>query len=230
MARQTDSEITGTFDNIIFYERNGDFLIRTVQKQTEATEKAAKNFGSASNKAKILRQLLHALLPNPKDRNMQNRLTPVMREFLALMTDRKTISPDDNPLAGFRFVESSDLKDCLQFSLGLSHQPEGGIVVEIPEINPSHSIAAPVGTSRVQLDLMAVGFGMNDELTFQGNLKMISIPYADEMQPSINQIVEIDAQSGSILVVAAALSYWNYNRQISQLGFMPVEVAAVFKQ
>ncbi|HUH32815.1 MAG TPA: hypothetical protein VLZ28_02620 [Daejeonella sp.] len=230
MARQIDSEITGTIDDIIFYERNGKFLMRSVQVQTAATRKAAKDYGRASNKAKILRQLLQPLLPNPKDRNMQNRLTPAMREFLALLPAKTAFPPTENPLVGFRFVVSSDLKDCLRFPLGYSQQPDGNILIELPAINPPQSIAAPTGTSRVQLKLMAVGFNLNDEQTFSSNMELISIPYVNEMQEAVNQLLEVDVQTTNLVVVAAALSYWNHDKQISQVGFMPVEIVSVFKR
>jgi hypothetical protein len=65
MAGQIDMEITGTIENIIFYKSRGDFLMRTLPMQTAATRKASKNFGYASSKAKLLRQLLYPLLPLP---------------------------------------------------------------------------------------------------------------------------------------------------------------------
>ena len=211
------------------YEREGEFFIRTVQKQAKSSQKAAKNYGRASSKSKIVRQLLLPLLPNPRDRDMQNRLTPAMREFFALLSTRKEIQPTENPLAGFRFVLTSDLKDCLRFSIGFNQQPDGDILVEVPAINPSQSIVAPAGTSSVQLELMAVSFNMNDEQAFSSIPEIIPIPYVNEMQPAVNQILEVHAQTTNIVVVAAALSYWNHNKQISQPAFMPVEIAAVFK-
>lgn len=229
MARQIDTEITETIDDIIFYKRNGKFLMRTVQKQAKASQEAANNYGRASNKAKVLRQLLQPLLPNAKDRNMQNRLTPAMRAYLALVATRIEIQPIKNPLAGFRFALTSDLKDCLLFSLGFSQEPNGDILVQIPSINPTRSIVAPAGTSRVQLEVVRVGFSMNDDQAYSSPPEIISIPYVDQMQPAVNQILEVNAPTTNIIVVALTLRYWNHDRQISQGGFMPVEIMAVFK-
>jgi hypothetical protein len=161
---------------------------------------------------------------------MQNRLTPAMREFLALLTARQVIQATKNPLAGFRFELTSDFKDCLRFSIGFSRRPDGDVLIEIPAIAPLQSIAAPSETTRVELALMAVGFQMNGNETFGGAPEMISIPYTDEMQPAISCVLEVPKLAGNIVVVAAALTYWNPDRQISASGFMPVQIAAVFKQ
>ena len=229
MARQIDSEITGIIGNVIFYERQGEYLMRSVPFQTIGSQKSAKNYGRASSLSKILRQLLAPLLPNPRDRNMQNRLTPAMRDFLALLTDRKSIQPDDNPLAGFRFVLSSNLKDCLLFPLVINQQAGGNIRLELPAIHPVDAIAAPPGTSRVELQMMAIAIQMNGEQTYAGNPETLSIPYIDEQQPPGNIFLEMDAPAGSIVVVTAALTYWNNEKWISKEGFMPVEIVAVFK-
>lgn len=228
MARQVGMEITGTIGNVIFYERQGSYLLRTVQKQAEASKKAAKKFGQASSTAKILRQLLLPLLPNPKDRDMQNRLTPAMREFLSTISDNSSINPVSNPLAGFRFVGSSDLKHCLHFSIGIMQQADGNIHVEIPAINPYQSISAPEGTDRIELRLMSASFSTSKSLGSASMPGVLNIIYTDEMQPAESFILKKQADAGGIIVIAAALSYWKNERLISKVGYMPVEIVGVF--
>lgn len=228
MARQKGSETTGTFENLIFYEREGEFFIRTVPRQTAATRKAAKDYGRASSKAKTLRQLLQPLLPNPKDRDMQNRLTPAMREFLALLGDRRIPQPENNPLAGFRFVPDSDLKNCLLFPWSVTRAAGENVVVKLPSMNPIQSIAAPPGTSRVELQVMLVSFMMNDAHYLVGHPESIGIPYADEIHPPINLFLEMQPEAGSIMILAVKLVYWKQDKRINIPGFRPVEIVSVF--
>ena len=229
MARQVGMEITGTIENIIFYKRQGKFLLRTVQRQAEASKKAAKNFGQGATKAKLLRQLLLPFLPNPKDRDMQNRLTPAMRQLLVLLTEHKAIQPANNPLAGLSFTPDSNLKDCLLFPWTITQQSDGNIRMQLPALNPIDAIVAPPGSTRVELQAMAVAFRMDDDQTFAGSHEILMIPYIDEMQPERTVILGMQAETGSLVVVTVALSYWNGDQRISKEGFMPVEIVAAFK-
>jgi len=228
MARQIDSEITGVIDNLIFYERQGVYLIRTLPFQTAASKKSAIQYGFASTKAKILRQLLLPLLPNPKDRDMQNRLTPAMREFLSALSDNTSINPFDNPLAGFRFVVTSDLKNCLHFSIGLTPQVDGSVHIEIPVINPYQSFSAPEGTSRIELRMMAVTFNTGNNHGTASKAAVFNTPYVNEVQPAATIILDMPAEDGSILVIAAVLSYFDNERLINKEGYMPAEIVGVF--
>lgn len=228
MAQQIDSEFTETIENLIFYRRNGKFLIRTVPVQAAASKKSAKAFGQAASKSKLLRTLLLPLIPYPKDRDMQYRLASAMQKSFSSQQD--VDQPDNDPLAGFRFIATSDLKNCLHVSLLITGLPDGRIQLDIPQMNPVDSITAPPGTSRVELHVMAVSFHLDHSKLFAGTPKLINIPYTNETQPFLSVVFETGSKTVSMMVLALALSYWNQNKQIVKEGFMPVEVVAVFKR
>jgi len=227
MAHQVNSEFTGTIENLIFYEREGKYLIRTVQRQAVASQVSAKAFGRASAAGKILRNHLAPLILNPKDKGMQYRLTTAVQKFLAL-DQQAEIQAQSNPLAGFRFAEDSDLQSCLNFTLLISEEPGSGIRVELPAFNARQSVVAPEGTSRMELRFLTAVIDAKGNGAVAGTPEVISIPYTDEMRAPLELILATGPQTG-LTVVAAALSYWNDDRKIMQPGFIPVQIVAAFK-
>ena len=228
MAYQIDTEFTGTIENLIFYKRNGKFLIRTIPVQAMASQITAKAFGKASSKAKTLRTLLSPLIPFPKDRNMQYRLTTAIQAFLAVLKTGAELQPENNKLSGFRFIQTSDFNNCLKIPISISMLPGGNISFTVPEMNPLDSITAPAGTSRVELQIMAVTFQANHNQSYAGIPETHLILYTNTIQQAWNFVIETKARPGSIIVIAAALRYWKEDMEIKKEGFMPVEILRAF--
>ena len=229
MARQINSEFKGTIGNLIFYERSGEYLIRTVQQQTTATRLAAKEFGRASSTAKRLRRLLAPLIPAPRNRQMQNRLTVAMRGFLAETEEQPIIGSDNNRLAGFGFDAGSAISECLLFPLNISAQADRKISVEIPAITPLEAIRAPEGTTKVEIRAMAAAFHPDDHSGFAGVPAVLEVPYSSAQQPPAVIELECITEPGSVAVVALSVSYFNGSRKITMPGFMPVEIIAAWR-
>lgn len=82
MARQNSLiPFTGTLGNLIGYQRNGDFFLRSkpeTVRQTTATRRAARRFGIASRKAAIIRHAFYDDLDIRCDSNHINRLNKML--------------------------------------------------------------------------------------------------------------------------------------------------------
>lgn len=228
MAYQIDTEYTGRINNLIFYKRNGKFLIRTVPVQAAASQRSAKAFGIAVSKAKALRALLTPLIANPKDKYMQYRLASAVQSSLTLRQDDFQL--DTDPLTGFRFTASSELKNCLDITLQIDSLPDGRLQFGLPAINPTENLTAPEGTSRAELRVMAVSFDPARNESFAGTLQLIDIPYTNETQAPVSLVLETGAKTGSIVVLALALNFFKQDQQIVEEGFMPVEIVAVLQR
>jgi hypothetical protein len=228
MAIQLNTTYTGRVEDLIYYERLGDFLIRTVQKQTMRTKRAARQFGRASSLAKDLRTLLATIIPDTRDKQMQNRLTVAMRHFLAEADKSAVIDPQNNHLAGFQFAADSALSRCLLFNFDVFESQDGEISLGIPAINPVEAIAAPPGTSKAEIRFMAARLHPDNNMSYSGQA-VIEVPYNDGMIASQNIELETGSEPGSIMIVAASLRYWQGSEEIRQPGFMPAEIAAVIK-
>lgn len=78
MAKQTGLFIfTGRLDNVIGYQRNGRHFIRSMPahvRQTTASRQAARQFGAASRKGRLIRKACCGLLNVPYDGSLVNRL------------------------------------------------------------------------------------------------------------------------------------------------------------
>ncbi len=82
MARQTSIiPFTGKLGNLIGYERNGQYFLRSmpeVVRQTVATRRAAYRFGQASRKGALIRHAFYGDLDIPCDSGHINRLNRVL--------------------------------------------------------------------------------------------------------------------------------------------------------
>jgi hypothetical protein len=98
MALQTGvCKFTGRLDNVIGYRRNGKYFFRSMPdkvRQTSATRRAARYFGIASRKGKLIRQAFRPHLDIRYDGSLVNRLNK-----LFIQAGRNSF-PD---LKGFRF-------------------------------------------------------------------------------------------------------------------------------
>lgn len=78
MALQTGLfKFTGQLDNVIGYRRNGKYFLRSASdkvRQTAATKRAARSFGIACSKGKLLRHALRPHLNMRCDSALVNRL------------------------------------------------------------------------------------------------------------------------------------------------------------
>lgn len=81
MAKQTGLlTFTGKLGNVIGYRRNGNYFMRAMPEkvsQTIATRQAARNFGVASRKGKLIRRVITPHL-NVKDSSLVNRLNKAL--------------------------------------------------------------------------------------------------------------------------------------------------------
>lgn len=82
MAKQTGIILfTGKLENQVGYRRNGHYFIRAMAqsvRQTGATRQSAREFGIASNKAKLIRHAIGPLLDITPDNTCVNRLNKAL--------------------------------------------------------------------------------------------------------------------------------------------------------
>lgn len=99
MARQNSFiTFTGKLGNLIGYERNGKYFLRSAPekvRQTPATRRAARRFGMISRKAALLRKAIYSEMDIPRDSGHINRLNKLLI----------TAAGDHTAIKGFRFNE-----------------------------------------------------------------------------------------------------------------------------
>ena len=103
MAKQLSIiTFTGRLGNVIGYERKGSYFLRSmpeVVRQTAATRRAAKRFGTASRKGALIRRSFYNDLDIPCDNSHINRLNKLL---ISAAGDNKVIR-------GFRFNQHTGI-------------------------------------------------------------------------------------------------------------------------
>ena len=232
MAIQKDTEFIGTIEHLVYYNWLGIYCIRMLPKmvrQTDATRKAASNFGLISSRSKIIRDLLKAFIADPGDKAMQVRLKKALfKSFRSIGTP--SLVAEESPLLGFRFNEGLPLAEILRFPIEITEQSNEKIKISIPAINPKDSITAPMSTTRVQLRLMTVSFSFEHEQSFFGVPEILSIPFTSVLQPATSIELEALTNRSCIVLIIAALSYWDEDKRINPDGIKPLEIIGMFEK
>ncbi len=143
MAKQTGiNTFTGKLGNLIGYRRNGQYFLRTMPetvRQTTATRHAARDFGLASRKGKLIRQAIVPLLNIPRDGALVNRLNKVL--ISAGKDQLQTIN-------GFRFNRHKGVEHF--FSLQPLVSPGGTVII------PAQTLPSQEAATNVEVKLVAV--------------------------------------------------------------------------
>ncbi len=211
MGKQTNLVYRGTQGNLIYYERQGGYYIRTkpVQvNQTIATKASAGKFGKAVSASKNIRAALAPLLPDTKDRPMMNRLNAAIYKWL--LEESLAVPAIDQPvtaLTGFQFNEKTTLAERLKLTLATDWQQTGQVVLSIPAMNPLKKIAAPAHTLLVELQLMVVTCNMADQMIMATQTTTITIPYIAGNIPAQQIHLPVEIKAGYLAIIAGALKY-----------------------
>ncbi|ASZ13248.1 hypothetical protein KTO58_08095 [Chitinophaga pendula] len=183
MARQTGwLTFTGRLGNHIGYRRNGTYFLRSMPSsvhQTTATKQAARRFGIASRKARLIRQACIPAINIPQDGHIVNHLN---KHCLRAGSDITALN-------GFRFNKHNGLdKYC----------------IAIPQLLPHHQLLIPPGafhtnTPSLQLKLVAVRLNFN---TLRITASRTSIIHINTQQPFHGLLLDCSLPGhGSLLLI-----------------------------
>jgi hypothetical protein len=156
MAKQVGiSKFTGRIDNVIGYRRNGVYCVRTMPetvRQTAATRRAARSFGMASRKGKLIRRALCPYMDLRHDGTHVNRLN---RELIAAGNS------DLQLLRAFRFNKHSTVGNL--FLIPPVLRPEG--LVQIP----AQEFLAPGKATHLEVRVIAARINFAEQKVMDVN-------------------------------------------------------------
>jgi hypothetical protein len=216
MGKQTSViKFTGRIGNLIGYRRNGVHYVRSMPdkvRQSSATRRAARNFGIASRKGKLIRR---ALLPQL---NMRYDGTLVNRLNKALIQAGYT-NPD--ALQGFRFNSHTGLEKI--FAQAPVFLPEEG-VLKLPaqELLP----LGPATHLEIRLVAARVDFKERRIIHVQTALETVNL---EEGFNGMELSVPITGK-GSLILVIQARGCTGTNGKILPLGnrrYMAADIVSV---
>ncbi|HEY1165602.1 MAG TPA: hypothetical protein VGE90_10555 [Chitinophaga sp.] len=188
MALQTGVlKFTGRLQNVIGYRRNGKYFFRSMPdkvRQTSATRRAARYFGMASRKGKLIRKAFRPELDMRYDGTLVNRLNK-----LFIQADRDNF-PD---LQGFHFNRHTGLEKL--FVIPPVFTVNGALHIPAQELLPQGN------NTHIELRLIAtrISFAENRVISTEVATAIIEL---DEDKPFNGMTLNIPVEGEGALMVA----------------------------
>ena len=225
MARQTNIKISGSIENLIFYNRKKGFYVRTKPasvKQSAATQKRSSDFGKAAQLEKVFRHLLTNAIPDSKDRAMQRRFRTALYKYLTAQI----------PVCGFEFNTESLLAERLKQRTALFQNHAQQIILQMPSLIPDKHITAPVHTISVKMNICVAYCNienMNDCNSFQTTF---DFAYNNIATASSNITMPFEISSDCLLLSAVNLRYEKANTHtpVTDKRWLPAGITAQLPQ
>ena len=145
LARQLNTKLTGAIGNLSFYKMYDTYYVRIKSqggKQTQRTKARQKDFAIAASLSKNIRLALHAAIPKPKQKAMQNRLTKALLQWQLSRAALETNTAVIQQLNNFQFIEEAPLQTICNIPVSINKTPEDGLQIIIPSFTPKQSVKA----------------------------------------------------------------------------------------
>ncbi len=226
MGRQRDSKLVGTVGNLIFYYRQGEYLMRTKPtsvRRTKASVNSGFNFGKASKISAQVRNQVAAINPCNSDIRILYRLTAAMNKFISWKEKRDSASlkmPDKLPfIYGFQFNDQADLTRITSIKASIKLTELGMTEISMAPFIPSESLHAPTNTNHIVFKMMLLWIHQQDtktELLFKSE---IEIPNTDDtFQPSVISLPSLEKQIELAILVISVQYMINKNGDVELLN------------
>ena len=229
MAIQAAAYLKGKIDNIVFYQRSGIYIARSIPdkvKQSAATKQRSINFGIASSAGKTLRQLLSGSIAYPKDKRMQSRLSGAIAQWLGVNNISEVLPVINIPFTkSFSFNEISTIVERFKVPVTFSQPADNMLQVFIPSFVPVVSIAAPVNTVEIEFTITAAVCRLKDATSMGNCSATLTIPYTNETINEQTISFPLKTDSGNIVITAGLMNFKLSNGQTDKRpSFMPSSV------
>lgn len=214
MGRQRDSKLVGTVGNLIFYNRLGEYLMRTKPdsvRRTKASVNSGFNFGKASKISAQIRNHVASINPCKSDIRVLYRLTAAMNKFISWKEKKDAASvkmPDKLPyIYGFQFNDQADLTSITSIKASTKLTEPGMTEISMDAFIPSESLHAPANTNHIVFNTMLLGIDLQDVKAELLGKSEIEIPYSSEtFQPPVISM-PATAKSGDLAILVMAVQY-----------------------
>ena len=174
--------------------------------------------------------MLHAAIPNPKQRAMQNRLVKTLMEWQLANPLQHAKSTIITNLIGFQFVANAELQNIFSLQVTINDITKDMLQVIIPAFIPKQLIKAPLGTKQIHLNIAVGSCSTTNGKNLQRINRQILISYNNKTITSQTIELSLKKQPGTLTVAAISLSFWVKQRnstaliKIKQSAFSPAAI------
>lgn len=210
MAKQQGTTLTGTYENIIFYKRNGEYLMRAkgnTGNQAEAARKQASLMGKSSAISGKIRTAFKPFSPGPVNRKMMYRLNNALQKWLRageLNTD--VILNDVAALRGFDLLQSDEGTGGLQIGMPVHRTGDHKLVMNIPAFDSPNPISPLPFNGQIKLHVIAVSCRVEDPTDSKSYETILEINYDGTPVAAQDLIIPLETRAGCITVVALSVN------------------------
>jgi hypothetical protein len=213
MARQRDSKLVGTIQNLIFYNHQGDYRMRlkpAYVKRSSASVKSGLNFGRASMAGKQIRQAIYSIIPSKSGNRSMFRFTGALNRMLSRIEKEDPASSflqKNLPFVNeFQFNDESVTPSVIQPQV--KSTGSGLIEIQFPPIVPADSLHAPYSTDHIIFKIIATSTSLAYPETDHTKPAEIRIPYQhDVFQPALLSM-HLKNDPGRLILVVVAVEYF----------------------
>ena len=234
MARQTGVYFVGRMGNVVGSTWKGIPYFRFQPdniNQTAGTKQSADNMGKASTLGAAFRKMLLPVLPNAKDREMQNAFTGAIKMWLQTNPFQQRLPNVVLPhIAGFEFNKSSAFLQRCKVPIILKQNAQQQLVLKVSEFVPKQAITAPAYTKQIELKIIAACCNTRTATAINSFETAIAITYNDDLIPAQEFILPFTAPANSLTLVAGALQYTagaiNNTKTVTDMRWLPCGICS----
>ena len=205
MAKQTDTQIEGTFGDKIYYRRRGEYLVRSkgnTGRQASVAKKQAGILGKASAISASLRKAFKPMLPGPVNRSLMYRFNNALQQWLRSGQAETTEQVSNIPfLNSFSFTG-----DPFYVSMPVIRLYTGNIVIQIPAFDSPNPIHPLPFEGQINLHIMAASCNLQEPADTRSNETILNIIYNGIPIPSQELMIPLQTLPGCVTVVALSVN------------------------
>lgn len=209
MAKQTDTQITGTFGDFIYYERNGKFYKRAkgnTGRQAEVAKKQSALLGKASAISAKIRAAVKPIIADPGNRKLMYRLNRCLQQWLRteqhLRHDQVNFITELN---GFSFHAESESND-FGVAMPVIRKNEDYIAVQIPSFDSPNPIHPLPFDGQIRLEIIATSTNLENPADTIQTSELLEFPYYGDPIPARELAINIKTRKGHLTIVSLSIN------------------------
>jgi hypothetical protein len=229
MAKQSNVYVIGRKGNVVGSTWKGIAYLRFQPdniNQTKATKQSGENMGKASKIGAAFRHVFAPVLPQPKDRDMQNDFTGVIKKWLQTKPFEQSLPSTVLPyIESFDFNASADINGAFRVPLKLKTNEEEQLVLQMPAFVPKEKISAPCYTKAVDAHIIIATYSIASFSIIGSFQTALSIAYNNDTIPAQLFTAPFFLPKESLTTVLVALQYIagkkGEEKIVQKIGWMP---------
>ncbi len=209
MAKQTDTQITGTFGDYIYYERNGKFYKRAkgnTGRQADIAKKQSALLGKASAISAKIRAAVKPIIPDPANRRLMYRLNRSLQQWLR--SEQHHTSDHINfigDLNGFSFSSDSESND-FGVAMPVIRKEDDYIAIQVPSFDSPNPIHPLPFDGNIRLEIIATSTNIDNPAETTHTTETLAFPYYGDPVPARELALNIKTQKGYLTVVSLSVN------------------------